>query len=180
MRSLLGGILAVFVFSLFVWTVLMTSFVFNGNPLPVPDWGHRVFLVKDKKAHNFIVDILVKYGFREGRTFESGPTIQTLVDDRTVIMHFKEGFDKGDLFGNGISVPVEDPAKESEFLKKIFNLNSYSMEIHDIGKKISNNSSFPPANLVVLPSDAFEGWEWVFRKKNFKMPKPKFIDRRNM
>lgn len=76
-------------------------------------------------------------------------------------------YDKSGLSGNGISVPVEDPTNESEFLKKIFNLNGYNMETYDIGKKeISNNSSLSPGNLIVLPSNAFENWEWVFRKKS--------------
>jgi len=103
MKVLLWSILSAFSLGLFAWTVFMTSFVFYGNPLPVPDWGHRVFLVKDKKAHNLTVDELVKYGFKEGRTFESGSTIQTLVDDRTVIMHFKEGFDSGDLTASALA-----------------------------------------------------------------------------
>jgi len=141
------------------------------NPLPLPDRGHRTYGLPSEATRSVILKVLRNTGgFREQFTFCSGPTKQTLLWDGFTVLNLLDKSKLGNVTGNAISVPVKDPLAAADEAVKILSESGYVASVHPI-----EAVDLPPNRLVVVDSNAFEGWVLVFRRHVFKMPK---IERR--
>ena len=149
------------------WAVAVTIFCFVRNPLPFPDRGHRCFAVPNEQAARVVVAILGKLaGLPERFTFDPGPTHQTLLwDNTTVIIHHDKDSESRPA-PNGLSVVANDPKASVREAAAMLKQAGFTATIRDdvmpeVGDK-----------LVLLESDAFDGWVLVFRRHILAMGKP--------
>lgn len=161
MRRLVVG-LFIFLSGLFVGGALIYTF-----PIPFPDQGHRLFGVRDEKAHFVLLNILeYNGGLKKSWAFDAGQTHQVVMNDNmTVIAWFDP--EVGDLPKNAISVAVNDPMFSAKVAVKVLRGSGYSAEIHQPMKDLPDNT------LVLVKTNALINSALVFRKPFWKMPKPK-------
>lgn len=158
---------------LLAWAIAVTVFCFVRNPLPFPDRGHRCFAVPNARAATVVATILGRLGgVPERFTFDSGPTHQTLLwDNTTVIIHFDQIVRDQGLAPNALSVVVRHPKAGAREAAALLEQQGFSATITcdvdpDVGDK-----------LVLLASNAFEGWVMVFRRHILAMGKPTTLRR---
>lgn len=148
-----------------VWAVTVTFFCFVWNPLPFPDRGHRCFVVPNEQAARTVVTILGELGgLPERFTFDAGPTHQTLLwDNTTVIMSFDpSAHDQG----NAISVVVTDPRESAVAAAAILKQAGFTANIkYGVAPELGDK-------LVLLESNACNGWALVFRRHILSMGSP--------
>lgn len=151
-----------------VWAVAVTIFCFIRNPLPFPDRGHRCFAVPNEQAAKVVVTILGKLaGLPERFTFDLGFTHQTVLwDNTTVIIHHDQVIHEQELAPNGLSVVVSNPkASALEAVATLKQAGFTATIKDDVMPEVENK-------LVLLASDAFDGWVLVFRRHILKMGRP--------
>jgi hypothetical protein len=155
-----------------VWALVATV-MHRWNPLPFPDRGHRVFALSSEAARMAVIRALRTTGnLRDRFTFQAGPTLQTLMwDGFTVLNHLSpDDPEIAQLPGNGLSLPVKDPAAAAELAVEQLCDAGFPSVKHEI-----TDPSLPPNHLIVVESKAFSGWVLVFRRSLLRMPKPKFV-----
>ena len=151
-----------------LWALGVTIFLFVRNPLPFPDRGHRCFAVPNEETARVVVGILAQFGnLPERFTFSPGPTHQALLWDNTtvVIWHDKTAEERG-FPSNGISVVTSNPTWAADRAAAILRKRGYSAKI------VKDHMPEVGGKLVVLASDAFDGWVLVFRKHILAMGQP--------
>ena len=150
------------------WIIAVTIFCFFRNPLPFPDRGHRCFAVPDKYASEVVVAILGRIaGLPERFTFDAGPTHQTLLWDNTTVIISHDNNTRAHGFApNGLSVVVKDPKVSAKEAAAILRQRGFLANIRDdIVPEVGDK-------LVLLESNAFEGWVLIFRRHILVMGKP--------
>lgn len=151
----------------FVWAFIATLIALRKFPLPIPDWGHRVFPVKNLSALKALYGVLGEFGFRETFTFDTPPLRQTLLSDGTTVIARRTDIEVSssvpNLPGMSIVVPGDPFAAATEA----------AISLHVVGFK-AHAQKFPGLEdrLAFLTSDAFVGWVLVFRKHALKMGPP--------
>ncbi len=154
--------------ALLVWAIAVTVFCFVRNPLPFPDRGHRCFAVPNERAAAVVTTILGRFGgVPERFTFDSGPTHQTLLwDNTTVIIHFDQVVRDRGLAMNALSTVVRHPTASAREAATLLQQQGFSATMtDDVDPDVGDK-------LVLLASDAFEGWVMVFRRHILAMGKP--------
>lgn len=154
-----------------VWAVTATAMFFR-NPLPIPDRGHRLFGVPDERAHQALLDIVARAGIPLRFRFRTGPTLQSLLWDNETVIHLVDSAIASQvrLNGNGISLPVADPARAASEAIRILQTAGYSAEL------VTGFDDYLPDNhLVIVKSTACLDWVLVFRRHVLRMPKPQFL-----
>lgn len=132
------------------------------NKIPILDYGHRCFGVRDESTVKLLLCLLRRFGLRENFTFSPGPTHQTVLNDgTTVLMYFDEEW-KTKLPPNGFSVVSRNPKKDALWFAQELAIRNHQVKIHTL---------FPEARgkVVVLESSAFAGWVMVFRLHSLRM-----------
>ncbi len=152
---------------LFVYAVIVTVFCFYRNPLPFPDRGHRGFAVPSEKAAKVVVEIFESIGLSERFTFDSGPTHQTLMwDNATVIMQLDQSVRDLGLAPNFISLPVSNPRARAWQALTMLKEAGFTGDIKEnVNPEVGDK-------LVLLSSNAFDGWVMVFRRHVLAMGMP--------
>lgn len=150
-----------------VWAVAVTIFCFYRNPLPFPDRGHRCFAVPNERAAKVVVGILDDLGgLPERFTFDAGPTHQTLLwDNTTVIIRHDQVIGEQKMAPNGLSVVVGDPGMSALEAAATLRRAGFTADINAM-PEVGDNK------LVLLNSDAFDGWVLVFRRHILAMGDP--------
>ncbi|MEK7498977.1 MAG: hypothetical protein AAB649_00030 [Patescibacteria group bacterium] len=121
-----------------------------------------------EKASKVVVTILDELaGLPERFTFDAGSTHQTLLwDNTTVIIRHDRNPDNKGLPQNGLSVVVDDPKTSALVAASMLKRAGFTSIVHDnlmpeVGNKV-----------VLVESDAFEGWVLVFRLHVLAMGEP--------
>jgi len=153
------------------WAVAATALLLR-NPLPFPDKGHRLFAVPNAAAQIVVLQLLSHAGVSLKYQFRTGPTVQSLLWDNTVVHLVDQDIaGRTGLTGSGISLPVPDPQRAAE--EAIHALKSAGFDAECVG---GFDDFLPPNHLTVVRSTAFVDWALVFRRHLLKMPKPQFIN----
>ena len=156
--------------------MLVTILFFYRNPLPFPDRGHRIFGVPDERARRTVVELLGEVSaLKERWTFDSGQVHQTLMWDGLTSIHYldPEVQKTRKLLGSGLSVPTRDPQLSA--MRAVEFLKNAGYEAKLVEGLILD---LPPNHLVPVESNAFNGWNLVFRLPLHRMPFPK-VRRKN-
>lgn len=151
-----------FLLALF-WAVSVSVLLFYRNPLPVPDRGHRCFGVPSEEAASAVAQALAELGaLHERFTFDHGPSHQTLLWDNTVILRT----DTTRFAPNAISVAVRQPRAAARRAAVLLKGRGFTATVHE--------DMIPgrPDCLVLLASNAFSGWDLVFRLHAIRMGVP--------
>lgn len=154
-----------------IWALLVTILFFYRNPLPFPDRGHRIFGVPNEKARHDVVELLKKVSaLRERWTFDSGEVHQTVMWDGFTSIHYldPEIQKSRNLMGSGLSVPTNDPQGSAMTAVEFLRAAGYEAKLVE-----GMNFDLPPNHLIPVESNAFNGWNLVFRRPLHKMPFPK-------
>ena len=151
------------------YAVLITVYAFHWHPLPIPDWGHRVFLVPDKEAAKITVKILeATSSLREWFSFDAGPTHQTVLSDgQTVILWLDKDFREREQGQNALSIVTDDPVASAAVAVNMLKVKGYQasimQDLPELGKK-----------LVRIESNrSFDHWLLIYRLHALAMGKPK-------
>ncbi len=152
-----------------IWAITVTIFCFFPTPLPFPDRGHRCFAVPNEQAARVVTTILGKLaGLTERFTFDAGPLHQTLLwDNTTVIMNYDQNIrEQRELPPNGLSVVVSNPMASALAAAAMLDQAGFTATI--------KNNVVPEFGdkLVLLVSNAFDGWCLAFRRHILVMGKP--------
>jgi hypothetical protein len=161
----------------FIWAVVVTVLFFYRNPLPFPDRGHRVFGVPDEEARRVVVDLLQRVSALKPRwTFDSGEVHQTLMWDGLTSIHYLDPAvqQSRNILGTGLSVPTNDPARSASEAVSFLKQSGYEARVIE-----GINLDLPPNHLIPVESNAFNGWNLVFRRPLYKMPFPKIRTKLN-
>jgi hypothetical protein len=152
-----------------VWAAVASVFLLYRNPLPFPDRGHRCFGVRDDAAARAVASILGEIGgLPERFTFDSPGVRQTLMwDNATVLLQLAPATRDLVMARNGISVPVATPLECAREAATLLQQSGFSAVVRE-GPEVGLDDK-----LVVLQSDAFEGWVMVFRRHALAMGKIK-------
>lgn len=133
------------------------------NPYPliqIPDRGHRLFALPDKRTHDLLLEVLWMAGAPAYGTFFAGVN-QTLMMDGFTVLAYGEG-----IHQPAISIPVENPWKSAaaaqDFLSDQGVHTSLMYPSEELGDKLV---------LLRLPF----GWDIVFRLNGKDMPPPQWI-----
>lgn len=151
-----------------IWAIVATIMIIR-NPLPFPDRGHRCFGVNSEFARKTVIQILEITGnLKERFTFDAGPTHQTLLwDGHTVINHLDAEASFDGRSGTAISLAVIDPRAAANRAAEILTDAGFTASIDE-----SVMQELPPNHLILLQSNAFNGWVMIFRRSILRMPKP--------
>ena len=148
-----------------LWAIVVTIMLVR-NPLPLPDRGHRAYSLPSEAARRTVLTLLARFGLKERFTFDAGPTHQTLMQDGLTVLNHLESPDPdiAKLPGSAISLPVKDPRKAAGHAIELLRAAHFTASLKEITQDLPQN------HLVVLESDAFDGWVLVFRRHLLKMP----------
>lgn len=163
--------LTIVLIAISLWALVITVMFFYRNPLPFPDRGHRIFGVPNEKARHDVVNLLREVSSLRARwTFDSGEVHQTLMWDGLTSIHYLDSETQRDrnLLGTGLSVPTSDPQAAATQAVEFLRREGYEAKIIE-----GMNLDLPPNHLVPIESNAFNGWNLVFRRPLHKMPFPK-------
>jgi hypothetical protein len=134
-------------------------FLVYRNPLPIPDRGHRGFVVPNERAAITVVTILSQAGLPEQFSFDSGPIHHTLLwDNATAIMRFDESLRQLGIGLNFMSIVVADPGDSATRATTLLEESGFTAKVW------RNTNPALGDKLVVVSSSAFEGWVMVFRR----------------
>ena len=128
---------------------------------PLNDRGHRCFAVPSEQAAKVVAEVLGQSGLREQFTFDAGPTTQTVFSDNLTVLIWHEEETSGP---NGLSMAVANPRESANEAVRILRDAGFTTTyrtFEDLGD-----------NLVVVGSNAFDGWSLVFRRHIVKMGQP--------
>jgi hypothetical protein len=131
------------------------------KPLPIPDRGHRLFAVKDEKAHDVVLKLLNSEGLQPFKALETAPVHQTLLSDmRTVVAWFDADKQPPE---DAISIAVDDPMITATQWAIVLRKAGFTA---DISEPIPGQKGV----LVRLKTDALVHSVFVFRLFFLKMP----------
>jgi hypothetical protein len=151
-----------------IWAVVVTGLLFVRNPLPFPDHGHRLYCVRSAEARGAVLSVLKALGLSPRFRFKFGPSDQTVFWDNTTVLHLldSEFIDPG----NALSVAVQEPERQAAEVLGM--LTKAGFPAHRVGE---SDDAIGTSDLVVIASEAFDGWTLVLRRHLLRMPKPKLL-----
>jgi len=157
-----------------LYSAFLTLEITGLNPLPFIDKGHRAFGVKSEKDRAIVVELIKRTSdLKPVMTFDSGPTHQTVFNDKMTVINFVDETARGDLINSGtaISLVSSDPEKSAQEAAGFLRGLGYDAEV--IIDAIPE-SALPKNSLVLLKSSIFGGGSWfiVYRKHVMSLPKP--------
>lgn len=154
-----------------LYAFCVTILLFVKNPLPLPDRGHRCFLVKNEKAAAVILEILNSWSNTPHRfTFQSGGTIQSVLwDNTTVILQADKKLRNENLATNAFSIVAKNPRVTANHIVLLLQQSGFRAEI------IENIDSDVAEKLVMVKSNAMEEWVFIVRKHIFDMGNPQVL-----
>jgi len=149
-----------------IWAALATlvatvlGVLHFANPYPliqIPDRGHRLYAVPDKRTHDAVLEVFKMAGASPYGTFLAGPH-QTLMQDGFTVLAWSKGLEKP-----AISFPVKNPTAAAKAAQAFLAENGMASSILMPSKELVNK-------LVVLQLPF--GWDIAYRLPGKDMPPP--------
>lgn len=151
-----------------LWAVFATLALLWRNPLPFPDRGHRCFAVPGERAARAVTAALEGGGLSRRFTFAFGTTVQTLFWDNTTVL-IRHGGGGARLAPNALSLVARRPLARAHAAAEELRNAGFTAEVHPDPGPASDSK------LVVVSSDAFDGWVLVFRRHVLAMGSPQRV-----
>lgn len=133
--------------------------------LPVPDRGHRCFVVPNEAVARLFANMFARYGLTEQMTFSSGGTHQCVLGGDLVLIWYDEELREMGLGKSALSVAVPDPRGAAYEARGIFRGEGFSVKVHE--------DLFPGLEgKIVVVQVAELDWTLVFRRPLLRMGRP--------
>ncbi len=135
------------------------------NPLPVPDFGSRIFTASSPEAKAAVVALLRQYGLRERFRFDTGGVQRSILWDGTIInCPTPEVLAKLGSPTASIGVVAADPAASAEAAAEFLRARGFQARV-----VLDAEPELPIAFVV---TDVFTGTVLNFRKHVIHLPRP--------